>query len=46
MGELLLQMEGIHKSFPGVLALDDVSSTSGKVRSTRFLARTEPASRP
>ena len=46
MAEPILEMHGITKTFPGVLALSDVNLTVSVARSTRSAARTAPASRP
>ena len=46
MDELLVEMVGIDKSFPGVQALEDAPFELRRGRSTRSSARTAPASRP
>ena len=42
----IVVMQDIDKSFPGVHALDHVTSPSPAARSTHWSARTGPASRP
>ena len=42
----LLELRGITKRFPGVLANDESTSTSARARCTRSSARTAPGSRP
>ena len=42
--DLLVQMEGIDKSFPGVQALAEPGSSCAPARSTRWWARTALAS--
>ena len=41
----ILEMRGISKTFPGVNALDNVNLAVRPARSTRWWARTAPASR-
>ena len=46
MGEVLVSMEGIEKTFPGVHALSEAPSSYAPARCTPWSARTAPASRP
>jgi hypothetical protein len=41
----LLEIKGLTKAYPGVVANDDVSFSIGPARSTRFWAKTARASR-